>query len=321
VEHVITASSGRNEKIILPGGAGLVGQNLVVQLKARGYRNIVVLDKHAHNLQVLSRLHPDVTAELTDLAETGVWERHFGGADAMVMLQAQIGGSKREPYLRNNVTATANILDAIKKYQVPYALLVSSSVVESVADDDYTNTKKAQEELVLRSDIPHLVLRPTLMFGWFDRKHLGWLSRFMLKSPVFPIPGDGRFIRQPLYVRDFCAIVLACLEQRISGQVLNITGREQVAYVDIIRQIKQASKAKAAIVSIPYGLFYVLLKVWAVFDRNPPFTAGQLKALVANDLFEVIDWPAMFGVAPTPFRSAIEETFNDPVYSQIILEF
>jgi hypothetical protein len=32
--------------IILPGGAGLVGQNLVARLKAKGYAHIVVLDKH-----------------------------------------------------------------------------------------------------------------------------------------------------------------------------------------------------------------------------------------------------------------------------------
>jgi len=31
------------------------------------------------------------------------------------------------------------------------------------------------------------------MFGWFDRKHLGWLSRFMKKVPVFPIPGHGHY--------------------------------------------------------------------------------------------------------------------------------
>ena len=41
------------------------------------------------------------------------------------------------------------------------------------------------------------------MFGWFDRKHLGWLARFMCRVPVFPIPGSGEYLRQPLYVGDF----------------------------------------------------------------------------------------------------------------------
>ena len=39
-------------RILLPGGAGLVGQNLVARLKARGYSNIVVLDKPVAGLQV-----------------------------------------------------------------------------------------------------------------------------------------------------------------------------------------------------------------------------------------------------------------------------
>ena len=66
------------------------------------------------------------------------------------------------------------------------------------------------------------------MFGWFDRKHLGGLSRFMKKMPFFPIPGDGRYMRKPLYVGDFCKIIISCLESEITGKVLNITGLEKL---------------------------------------------------------------------------------------------
>jgi nucleoside-diphosphate-sugar epimerase len=311
----------QNQKIVLPGGAGLVGQNLVAQLKRKGYTNLVVLDKHRANLDVLRQFHPDIVIEYADLAEHGDWEKHFEGANAVVMLQAQIGDPKLEPFIRNNITSTDNILPLIKRYNIPYTVHISSSVVESVANDHYTNTKKEQEEHVLASGINCVVLRPTLMFGWFDRKHLGWLSRFMQKVPVFPIPGSGRYMRQPLYVGDFCSIIISCLETQISGQVFNITGLEKVDYIDIIRQIKRATQARARIVKIPYPLFYSLLKTWALFDKNPPFTADQLQALVAHDEFEVIDWPAIFKVQATPFSQAIDETFNDPTYSKVVLEF
>ena len=309
-------------KIILPGGAGLVGQNLVAQLINKGYSNLVVLDKHKTNIEVLRRLHPDIIVEYADLAEPGgTWQRHFDGADSVVMLQAQIGDLHLEPFIRNNITSTKNVLAAMKTYAVPYLVHISSSVVESAADDHYTNTKKEQEQIVLESGIDCVVLRPTLMFGWFDRKHLGWLSRFMRKVPVFPIPGDGRFMRQPLYAGDFCAIITSCLESRIKNQIFNITGLEKVDYIDIIREIKKATRAKAIILTIPYSLFHILLKTWALFDKNPPFTANQLEALIAHDEFEIIDWPKIFTVHPTPFSQAIDQTFNDPAYSKIILEF
>ena len=63
----------KNMKIVLPGGAGLVGQNLVAQLKRQGYTNLVVLDKHVTNLGILRKMHPDIVAELVDLADRGDW--------------------------------------------------------------------------------------------------------------------------------------------------------------------------------------------------------------------------------------------------------
>jgi len=308
-------------KILLPGGAGLVGQNLVAHLTDRGYKNIVVLDKHSANLEILKKVQPNITVEYADLARPGDWQRHFEDAEIVVMLHAQIGGNNYDEFFQNNLAATSMILSTIKANKVPYMIHISSSVVESVADDFYTRSKREQEQMVLQSGIPCPILRPTLMFGWFDRKHLGWLSRFMKKTPIFPIPGHGRYVRQPLYVGDFCNIIISCIENRIANGIYNISGHEKIDYIDIIRQIKTVTNARAIIINIPYWLFYSLLWVWALFDKNPPFTTQQLAALTGKDEFEVINWPEIFGVPYTPFSRAIDETFNNPAYSKIIMEF
>ena len=105
-------------KIVLPGGAGLVGQNLVARLKALGYEDIVVIDKHRRNLEILKKVQPDVTVEYADLADPGAWETHLVGAHVVVMLQAQIGGNNYQDFVRNNVESTRRVLDAIKLYKV-----------------------------------------------------------------------------------------------------------------------------------------------------------------------------------------------------------
>jgi nucleoside-diphosphate-sugar epimerase len=282
---------------------------------------LVVVDKHPQNVRILRRMQPDIQVIEADLATRGTWEDSLAGADVAVILQAQIGDKHPEPFVRNNITATGNVLQAIREQHVPYAVHISSSVVESAADDDYTRTKRQQEQMVLDSGIPCVVLRPTLMFGWFDRKHLGWLSRFMHKVPVFPIPGHGRYMRQPLYVKDFCHIIISCIRQQPRGRVYNITGLERIDYIDLIRAVKHATGARTWILRIPYRLFHALLKIWALFDSDPPFTADQLSALVTPDEFEVIDWPGIFGVPGTPLDEALAETFNHPVYSDVALHF
>ena len=308
-------------KILITGGAGLVGQNLVHQLVASGYGNIVVLDKNPTNLEILQSCQPNVLCQRADLSVEGDWERTFEGVDIVVMLQAQIGGNDPDLFVKNNEDSTRLVLKQIKRYQISQLIHVSSSVVNSMADDFYTRSKSNQEELVLAEGIPATILRPTLMFGWFDRKHLGWLKRFMDRVPVFPIPGNGKYMRQPLYVRDFCRVICSCIEKGGPAGIFDISGHEKIDYIDIIRTIKRSTGSKTFVVKIPYALFYALLWVWALFDKNPPFTVHQLAALVCPDEFEVIDWPSIFNVPITPFEDAVSETFNSKEYSDIELEF
>ncbi len=308
------------DKIILTGAAGLVGQNLIVQLKKKGYNNIVAIDKHSYNLNILKKLHPDVETILADLAESGEWQNSFADADCLFMLQAQITGKKMSLFVRNNIESTERILEALHQHHVPYIIHISSSVVNSVADDDYTNTKKRQEKLVSRCGIKHCILRPTLMFGWFDPKHLGWLSRFMTWVPIFPIPGHGRYMRQPLYNKDFCQMIIHCMENKPENAIYDIVGHEKVDYIDIIRTIKKVKKIKTLIINIPYGLFYVLLKIYAIFSNKPPFTASQLKSLTAGDHFSGVNTQKVFGITQTPFEKAIYETFCDIRYNKIVLK-
>ena len=307
-------------RIVVTGAAGLVGQNLIARLKRQQGVSIVGIDKHPTNTALLRRIHPEMTVIEADLAVDGPWLDAFAGADAVVLNQAQIGGLDEAEFVANNVTATERIVEGMRRHHVPYFVHISSSVVNSRADDFYTRSKTAQERYIDTVEIPHVVLRPTLMFGWFDRKHLGWLRRFMDRTPVFPIPGDGKFIRQPLYVGDFVAIIASCLASRATG-TYDISGREQIHYGDLIRMIHAIVQPKARIIHLPYRVFWVLLWAYARVDRNPPFTTRQLEALVIPETFPVIDWPGIFGVTATPLRTALEETYRHPDYSGIVLDF
>jgi nucleoside-diphosphate-sugar epimerase len=306
--------------ILITGAAGLVGQNLIARLARRSELRIVAIDKHSENTALLRRLHPDIAVVEADLSQAGPWRDAMTGAHALVVNHAQIGGLTRAEFVANNVTATERVLEAALKAGVPYMVGISSSVVNSAAHDYYVETKTAQEKLYLEAGVPCAVLRPTLMFGWFDRKHLGWLRRFMDRGPVFPIPGRGDTLRQPLYAGDFCAVIEACLIGALTG-IHDISGVEQVTYAELIRMIHDIVRPRARIVHIPYRAFWALLWLYARLDRNPPFTTSQLEALVIPEVFPIDNWPQRFDVAPTPLRQALEQTFLDPQYANVVLKF
>ena len=127
-----------NDRIVVTGSAGLVGQNLVTLLREEGFANIVAIDKHEANLATQKRLHPGVDCVLADLAERGSSERQFAGAAVVPQLHAQIAGLSSEPFDRNNIVATKNVLDVIHREGRPFIVHASSSVVNSAVDDDHT---------------------------------------------------------------------------------------------------------------------------------------------------------------------------------------
>jgi nucleoside-diphosphate-sugar epimerase len=311
----------KDDRIVLLGAAGLVGQNLALLLKEQGFTKLVGVDKHPTNTAILRRLNPDMQVIEDDLSRAGEWQRAVEQARFVVMLQAQIGGIDPAQFEANNIRSTELVLESCRKNPDCFLVHVSSSVINSQAIDFYTESKKAQEKLVRESGVPHCVLRPTLMFGWFDRKHLGWLSRFMQRVPVFPIPGSGRYLRQPLFVLDFCRIIIRCMETQPNGKLWDITGRERIDYIDIIRKLRAATGARARIVKVPYKAFHAMLRAYALVSQNPPFTVKQLEALVTPDEFELIPWWEIFGTPATPLDEALAITFRDTRYCSIVLDF
>jgi nucleoside-diphosphate-sugar epimerase len=143
----------------------------------------------------------------------------------------------------------------------------------------------------------------------------------MQKLPVFPIPGSGRFIRQPLFVGDFCSLILRCLEDPSIHGTYDITGLEKISYLSLMRHLRSAVGSRSWIIHLPIPLFALLLQLWALISRQPAFTRSQLNALTAGDEFAVIDWPSLFTVSPTPLAEALRITYQDPRFSALEMPF
>ena len=300
-------------KILLAGGAGMVGQNLTPLLLESG-AHVVAIDKNTNNLALLQRLNPRLETHQADLAEDGPWTTLLAGVDAVVDLKAQIATPDHEVFQRNNVRTQQRLLDACRAHHVPHLIHLSSSVVISVARDGYSESKRAAEEMVRAGGVPHTILRPPLMFGCFDVKHLGYLTRLLERSPVLPIPGSGRYLRQPLYVLDLCRIIERCLERGPTGTTHNVIGHERIDFIDLLRTIAAERGLRRVFVPTPLPVIAAALTVGAWATRRPPFTKEQLEALVAGDDFPVEGWTETFGVRYTPFRDGLREVYASPRY-------
>ncbi|MBI4980539.1 NAD(P)-dependent oxidoreductase [Candidatus Woesearchaeota archaeon] len=301
------------KKIIITGACGLVGMNLLSLIDKSKYQ-IIAIDKIEHNIILAQKLSPEVEFIKADIVIDNNWKESFKNANCVIQLQAQISSSQKRAYIKNNIESVRNIISVCERYKIKHLIHLSSSVVISVANDHYTNTKKIGEQLVIGSKVPHTILRPPLMYGCFDVKHLGFLTRILEISPIFPMPGSGKYLRQPLFVQDLCRIIIHLIEIKPKSKIHNIIGKEKINLIDLLKIIAKEKKIHRFYLKIPILIFVLLLKCYSLITRSKPFVPDQLKALTAGDIFPVTGWEEEFGVKYTPFREGIRKMLNSSYY-------
>ena len=306
------------KKIIITGSGGLLGLNLLRILNTSKYK-ITAIDKKSKNLSLAKLLNPNIETKVLDLSEKGEWKNLFKGADCVIQLQAQISSPIKEPYIRNNIESVKNILEACEKFKVPNLIHLSSSVVISISRDDYTKTKTIGEELVKSSNCNYTILRPPLMYGCFDIKHLDHIIKTFDKSLFLPMPGSGKYLPQPLYAKDMTKIILKLIERKPKNKIYNIIGKEKIYFIDLLKMIRNAKNKDTLFIKIPISLFTLMLRVYSSISGKKTLNYNQLKALSAGDIFPVDNWEKEFGIKYTKFNEGVSEMINSRDYTHTSL--
>ena len=93
-------------KVFLPGGAGLVGINLIALIKSKNPDwELVVVDKKLDSIKIAKKLFPEVIFICEDLTITvnQKWVKEIKDCDLCVMLQAEIGTKNNHLFELNNI--------------------------------------------------------------------------------------------------------------------------------------------------------------------------------------------------------------------------
>ena len=96
-------------KIFIPGGAGLVGLNLIAKLiESNPSWELTVVDKKSEAVNIAKSIFPSVKFIVEDLClvKNQKWPQVALSSDACVMLQAEIGNKDKSMFYRNNIEST-----------------------------------------------------------------------------------------------------------------------------------------------------------------------------------------------------------------------
>lgn len=265
--------------ILVAGGAGFIGSNFIHYLCEHSPEHkIVVFDAltYAGNLENLSDIQDKIEFVQGDISKKDSVEKAFSEhrPNFVVNFAAETHVDRSilgpEAFLETNVRGTYTLLEAAKKYGIERYLQVSTDEVYGDLGDT-TGTyfteetpiapncpyaaSKAAADLFVRSyyetyGLETLITRCTNNYGPYqypEKLIPFFLFRAMHDEPL-PIYGDGRNIRDWLYVKDHCRAIDLVLQKGRAGEVYNIGGHNEKTNLEITEiLLERLGKSKSLI--------------------------------------------------------------------------
>ena len=252
-------------KLLVTGGSGFIGSNFIRHvLTTHPDDRVVNLDKLTYagnpaNLTDVER-DPRYTFVHGDICDATLVRDVIRGVDAVVSFAAatHVDRALMEPdeFLKTDVFGVFTLVEAVKELKIPRFLHISTDEVYGSVErgssresdplrpsNPYSASKAAGDLLALAywqtHRVPVLITRSSNNFGpyQYPEKVVPLFITNALEDRPLPLYGDGRNVRDWLYVLDNCTAIDLVLRRGTDGEVYNIGGGHEVENVVLTRQI------------------------------------------------------------------------------------
>lgn len=297
-------------KILITGGNGFLGRNLVLALQERGDSTRVLALPTEDTTWLDSR---GVEVFRGDLRNPDVLTAPMRGVDGVFHLAAMIGAWRpMQDYYAVNVTGTENVCRAALANGVHRVVHISSAMVYNMAcgrpvtendtldslDEPYSLTKAQGDKLVQRmiaeDQLPAVIIRPATLFGPGDRLNFGRLADRVREGRGIII-GSGDNAVPFVYITDIVQGLLLAMDYKHAvGQVYNIGNDQPLTQKELFSSIALEIGSSPPRIHVPYSPLYaaayIAERIATVSgNRIPPFVTRHGVKLYGADNHLSID--------------------------------
>ena len=164
------------------------------------------------------------------------------------------------------------------------------------------------EDKLIKQHSNLTILRPTLIYGSSSDKNFWRLIEFINTYSFFPVFGSGKNLMQPVNAEDLGSAYLKVLKNKSSccGKQYNLSGRDRISYLSILREISAALDKKVFFIHLPMWLS--IMGAWLgkmILRTRFPISVEQVLRMNEDRSFSYEDAKNDFGYSPMKFKHGI----------------
>ena len=295
--------------ILVTGGTGAIGHQLVKELVAKGKR-VRVLTLHTDPL--VYKVCDIAEVVYGDITDAHSLQRACTGVSTVYHLAAIILTSDDQKFTAINTEGTRNLLAESKKAGVKHFIYVSSASTVYQKPTAYAISKRAAEDAVINGGIAFTIVRPTLVYDHDGGQEFLLFLAYLKKFPIVPFIGNGHSRKRPVYVGDLIAGLGAiCDNKAAHGKMYNLSGGETISMRNFARLcLRILGMNRKPIVFIPVWICTAAADFFAKRSKQPLLTRQTIAGFTENADLDPQDAIRDLGYAPKKVSDQLPLCFN-----------
>lgn len=265
------------QNVLIVGGTGMLGREIVSLLHAQGYHTRVMTRKP----EIINHVFPD-GAEIVsgDLIDVKSLVRLTEGMDTVIASAHALLGKGKYSSEKVDLAGHKNLIDIAKKAGVKKFIYISVLGAGPDAPVDFWRTKYAVEEYIKQSGLHYAIIRSAA----FMEMHLHELiGKSVLKKGKVTILGNGINPTNFISVQDVASLVLQVLQSPEQDQLIEIGGPDNMTKNDVATMYGRFSGKEVKISHLKPAMLHILASVLK------PFHPGISRIMKLSAAFDNTD--------------------------------
>ena len=293
---------------VVTGAFGYTGRYIAHRLLDRGDRVRTLTRNPASR----SPFGDQVEARPLDFSDFAGMVASLQGADTLYntyWVRYASGGVTHDIAVQNSRA----LLNAAVESGVRRVVQISITKAASDSPLPYFRGKAQVENAVRESGLSYAIVRPAMVFGPGDVlvNNIAW---FLRRFPVFPIPGNGTYRVQPVFVQDVASLAVELADEDANVEV-DAVGPESFSYKEMVTLIRNAAGGRARLVHVPAGIVHAMARLGGLMVKDVVLTREEVDGLMAGLL--VSSGPPTAGTRFTEWLEAEGATLGNRYASEL----
>ena len=277
-------------KVLVLGGCGFIGRNIVAKLQAQGVQVVIGSRKKSIDNNMLQ-------IKLQTMLQADDWLTIMNGFDVVVNSVGILRERKGESYANIHALAVESLADACAQTGVKL-IHISAIGLSATAKSGFITSKYWGEQAILASGAKALIIRPSLLDGeggfgakWF-RRVAAWPLQLVMQSAG---------LIAPLQVTDLGeAVANLCLMPQKWPQIIELGGSDVMTIPQYLQALRNIDNQQAMQLAVPKILVHVASHIFDAFAWTP-LSFGHFELMQGYNVPAVNLLPVLLGRQPAGF--------------------